>query len=159
MNKKANSRSEFLFNKKLLNSKRSQSQIITTVLIILLVLAAIVIVWQVVQSSVRGGAEQIETQSDCLGLNLVVVSVNKTAISLRRDPGATSQTSVDAILFVEGQNKGVVSTGLKELDSKINNSIGSFNAGDKVQLAGRLGGEGGTLCPLGPKKEIVDGAL
>jgi flagellin-like protein len=40
-------------------NRKAQSQIITTVLIILLVLAAIVIVWQVVQGTVRSGAEQL----------------------------------------------------------------------------------------------------
>lgn len=50
-------------------NKKAQSQIITTVLIILLVLAAIVIVWQVVQSTVTRGGEEIEAQSVCLGIS------------------------------------------------------------------------------------------
>ena len=57
-------------------NKKAQSQIITTVLIILLVLAAIVIVWQVVSGTIKSGAEEIETQSLCLGLTLEVTSAD-----------------------------------------------------------------------------------
>ena len=84
------------------NKKRGQSEIITTVLIILLVLAAIVIVWQVVKNTVTSGTEQVTTQADCMGLNLVVVGANSTTVAVRRDPGANKQASVDAILFVNG---------------------------------------------------------
>ena len=45
-------------------SKKSQSEIITTVLIILLVLAAIIIVWNVVSNLISDSAEEIESQSN-----------------------------------------------------------------------------------------------
>ena len=54
--------------------KKAQSQIITTVLIILLVLAAIVIVWQVVQTTIKNTSDQIEENTECIGLSLTVVS-------------------------------------------------------------------------------------
>ena len=56
--------------------KRGQSQIITSVLIILLVLAAIVIVWQVVSNTVQRGTARAEAAVNCLGINLIIVSVN-----------------------------------------------------------------------------------
>ena len=142
-------------------NKRGQSEIITTVLIILLVLAAIVIVWQVVKSTVTSGAEQIGTQSDCMGLNLVVVGANSTTVTVRRDPGADKQASVDAILFVNGANKGIVAAGLAELGSYTNTTVTSagipIGGGANIQLAGKL--SGGTLCSLGPVKVAVSGAF
>ena len=140
-------------------NKRGQSEIITTVLIILLVLAAIVIVWQVVKSTVTSGAEQIGTQSDCMGLNLVVVGANSTTVTVRRDPGADKQASVDAILFVNGANKGIVATGIAELGSYTNTTIPAevISSGANIQLAGKL--SGGTLCSLGPVKKSVSGAF
>jgi hypothetical protein len=59
-----------------MNNKKAQSQIITTILIILLVLAAIIIVWQVVQGTVQQGAEEIESQSSCLGLRLEITKID-----------------------------------------------------------------------------------
>jgi hypothetical protein len=66
-------------------NKKAQSQIITTILIILLVLAAIVIVWQVIQGTVEKGAEEIESQSDCLGLRLEItdIDVDTDTITIR----------------------------------------------------------------------------
>ena len=59
-------------------NKKAQSQIITTILIILLVLAAIIIVWQVIQGTVQEGAEEIESQSSCLGLRLEITNIAVT---------------------------------------------------------------------------------
>ena len=58
-------------------NKKAQAQIITTILIILLVLAAIIIIWQVVSGTVREGAEEIESQSSCLGLRIDITNVVK----------------------------------------------------------------------------------
>lgn len=69
-NKRANSHSEFLFNIKLLNSKRSQAETITVLLIILLVLVGVVIVWQVVKSTVQKESDQISSISNCIGVDL-----------------------------------------------------------------------------------------
>ena len=59
-------------------NKKAQSQIITTILIILLVLAAIIVVWQVIQGTVQEGAEEIESQSSCLGLRLEITNIDVT---------------------------------------------------------------------------------
>ena len=59
-------------------NKKAQSQIITTILIILLVLAAIIIVWQVIQGTVQQGADEIESQSSCLGLRLEITNIAVT---------------------------------------------------------------------------------
>ena len=67
--------------------KKAQAGIITVILIILLVLAAIVIVWQVVNTTIRGGAEQIEKQSGCLGVTLEVEKKGYTLFSIKRAGG------------------------------------------------------------------------
>ena len=139
--------------------KKAQSQIITTVLIILLVLAAIVIVWQVVNTTVRGGAESIETQSACLGMNLVVVSATNSSdtnnIVVRREPGASKQIDVDYIVFLNGEkNITEDDANLGELDSFTSNVAGLSSAGDYIQVAPRL--DSGTLCPLGAKLDVTE---
>ncbi len=63
-------------------NKKAQSQIITTILIILLVLAAIIIVWQVVQGTIQQGADEIESQSSCLGLRLEITDIAVTGTDL-----------------------------------------------------------------------------
>jgi hypothetical protein len=82
--------------------KKAQSQIITTVLIILLVLAAIVIVWQVVNSTIRGGATQIEASSDCIGIQLTVEDISCAAGDLsaviRRGPDQATYSKLKVIL-------------------------------------------------------------
>ena len=139
-------------------SKKAQSQIITTVLIILLVLAAIVIVWQVVNTTVRSGAEQVETQSACLGINLIIVNANTTDVIVRRDPGAPDQTNVDALIYVNGQaaDTNEVSD-LDELESGIVTLTTVITAGDEVQVAPKL--SSGTLCGLSPKRNAVSGPI
>ena len=134
-------------------SKKAQSQIITTVLIILLVLAAIVIVWQVVNTTIRGGAEQVETQSACLGLNLVVESASAASdqVLVRRDPGAPDQIDVDFIIFVSGANSNTVDANLNELGSNLSTATTDIATTDYVQVAPKLAS--GTLCPLGSKKD------
>ena len=134
--------------------KKAQSQIITTVLIILLVLAAIVIVWQVVSSTVRGGAEDVQTQSNCLGLSLVVVKADATAstVTIRREPGAPEQEGVEAILFVNGENQGNLGMSLNQLDTG-NGVATTLVAGDEVQVAAKLAD--GTLCPLSPITKAI----
>jgi hypothetical protein len=131
-------------------NKKAQSQIITTVLIILLVLASIVIVWQVVQGTVRGGAEQVESQSACLGMNLVVVSADASEnnITVRREPGAPSEDTVDYMIFIDGVNKGQSDASLSELSTHLNESQ-SFAELAEVQVAPVL--EDGTTCPLSTK--------
>jgi len=105
--KKANSRSEFnLISGKILNSKRSQSQIITTVLIILLVLAAVVIVWQVVQSTVSRGAGEVNEQTACMGVNIEITNAPAGGpITARRNPGGPDQDGT-IVFFVNGARVG-----------------------------------------------------
>jgi regulatory protein YycI of two-component signal transduction system YycFG len=69
--------------------KKAQAQIITVILIILLVLAAIVIVWQVVNSTIREGAAQIDKQSGCLGVTLEIEKQTATTFSIKRSGGGT----------------------------------------------------------------------
>jgi len=128
-------------------SKRSQAQIITTVLIILLVLAAIVIVWQVVQNTITRGAEQVETQVDCSGINLVIESASQSAktVDVRRLNGGPSG-GVGVYALPEGvtatQEAGA---NLEVLGTYqiINVAIGGV--GDTVQVGAIL--SDGTICP------------
>jgi len=75
-------------------NKKAQSQIITTVLIILLVLAAIVIVWQVVQTTVTESAEEIPGQTDCLTIDLEMVSAATLGACTFTEGGTCDQTGV-----------------------------------------------------------------
>lgn len=98
-------------------NKKAQGEVITTVLIILLVLAAIVIVWQVVQSTVKSGAEQIEKQTDCIGINLdIEKATNETANNtiVRRNVGGPEKIKI--YVFREGQNKVLGTSDVGVLD-------------------------------------------
>jgi len=135
-------------------SKKAQSQIITTVLIILLVLAAIVIVWQVVNTTVRGGAEEVEAQAGCIGVNMVVVSADSATgdVVVRRDPGATDVASVTPIIFVNGANNITGTTALAQLDSDTI-TVSGLATGEEVQVAAKLAD--GSVCPLGTVLEAA----
>jgi len=134
--------------------KKAQGEIITTVLIILLVLAAVVIVWQVVQGTVNKGAEQVASQSNCMGLNVVVLSANSTdnKIVIRREVGATSAGAVTPTLYINGIKNLTVSNSLNELESNISYPA-NIIAGDKIQVSGKL--TTGTICPLSPEVVAV----
>lgn len=68
--KKKDSRSEFLFNRNILNSKRSQASVIIVVLLILLALIITVIIWRVVRWTVKEKAEQIEVGTFSVNLDI-----------------------------------------------------------------------------------------
>ena len=154
MNKRANSHFEFLLNRKLLNSKHSQSQIITTVLIILLVLAAIVIVWQVVQSTIESGAETIEKTSACMGMGLEIVNADasaNTVIVTRKSGGATD--AVAGVRFlVEGSaetsNDPASGPDLEPLETKTYTGVSITAAGDKIEVAATLNDDDSTICNI-----------
>jgi hypothetical protein len=72
-------------------NKRGVSEVITTVLIILLVLAAIVIVWQAVRGTVENASTKVETQSQCIGLDLSVTgSCTGSTLSVQVTRGGDS---------------------------------------------------------------------
>ena len=89
-------------------NKKAQGEVITTVLIILLVLAAIVIVWQVVNSTITKGSEQVQSQSGCIGINIEttpkVGGTAKEFVAKRSAQGGTFTASSLAVL-VDGVRK------------------------------------------------------
>lgn len=121
--------------------KKAQAQIITTVLIILLVLAAIVIVWQVVQSTVRGGAEEVEKQSACLGLTIEITNIDTAgtgSVTIRPNKDID-----DYRVFVAGSqhgNDGGVALGAFTTATVSGNTGESIIAGNKVEAAGQIDG-------------------
>jgi hypothetical protein len=123
-------------------SKRAQSQIITTVLIILLVLAAIVIVWQVVQTVVNRGAEDVEGGMDCIGLEMAITKVDARTdkVVARREPGTSNIETIESQVFVDDENKGVNlaksdgSLGIGKLETG-SADVAGLTAGDKVQVS------------------------
>ncbi len=140
--KRANSRSEFLFNKNIVNSKRSQSEIITTVLIILLVLAAVVIVWQVVKSTVQSGADEIKGGSDCVTISLelqdVAVSGSNTDFTIKRNSGGGDLSKIIIIHDGVVNATEIDASSLKELGSIT--STGVYPAiTSKFEIAAKLG--------------------
>ena len=136
--------------------RKAQAQIITTVLIILLVLAAIVIVWQVIQGTVQSGADELEGQSGCIGLNLDITGVVENTnsdgeiesldVSVTRRSGGTDGEVAISILIdgavVTTTVPGGGDNNLKELESQ------TFNAAitpvvspayTKVEAIGKIG--------------------
>ena len=104
-------------------NKKAQSQIITTILIILLVLAAIIIVWQVVQGTVQQGAEEIESQSSCLGLRLEITKIDVTTDTT--DASITIRPTKDISgyqAYVNGAVFGIDGVAVKALDTKTINA-------------------------------------
>ena len=140
--------------------KKGQSQIITTVLIILLVLAAIVIVWQVVQGTIRGGSEEIEETSTCVGTYINVVSAWSTGgeIVLTREPGGASG-AVGYKILVNGEQVAVQSTlpankdTLNQLESVTAQLGPAFNPEDKIQVSAMVGEQ---ACGLSSEFTDID---
>ena len=87
-------------------NKKAQGEIITTVLIILLVLAAIVIVWQVVNSTITKGSEQVQSQTGCIGINIETTPKidglpNLVFVAKRSAQGGTF-TASNLVVLVDG---------------------------------------------------------
>ena len=124
-----------------MNNKKAQSQIITTILIILLVLAAIIIVWQVVQGTVQQGAEEIESQSSCLGLRLEIIKTDITTdttdagITIRPTKGISGyQAYVNGAVFGEPGLK-VDALATKTINPKtVDGVIQEISSGDEIEV-------------------------
>ncbi|MEK6872255.1 MAG: hypothetical protein AABX16_05105 [Nanoarchaeota archaeon] len=65
-------------------------------------LAAIVIVWQVVNSTIREGATQIDKQAGCLGVTLEIEKQTATMFSIRRSGGGTITPAPTVRTIVNG---------------------------------------------------------
>lgn len=143
--------------------KRGQSEIITTVLIILLVLAAIIIVWQVVKSTVQGGADTLEEQGACIGIGLDIASRDSAndKITITRTSGGADDAVLGVKVLVKGvsvpdtncvvdgtANTECKSIAIKQLESKTLNLTGTglFGASDKIEIAPIL--SGGSVCNI-----------
>ena len=138
-------------------NKKAQAQIITTILIILLVLAAIIIIWQVVSGTVREGAEEIESQSSCLGLRIDITNVVKGTpaeganievkgnITIRPTKNITGyQIYVDGVEF--GNEQGFVDA------LKTNKTLGDrhLSIGQEIEVIPIIGD---AVCP-GTKQKV-----
>ena len=62
-----------------MRDKRGLSEVVTAILIVLLAVAAVIIVWYVVRPMIERSGEQAEAQTECIGLDLSVVSASKVA--------------------------------------------------------------------------------
>lgn len=130
--------------------KRGQSEIITTVLIILLVLAAIIIVWQVVKSTVQGGADTLEDQGACIGIGLEIASRNSSSeqITVTRTPGGDDNAVAGVKVLVGGVSSTLCTNcdaTIAQLGSKTL-GIDDFDADTKIQVAPIL--KGGSVCNI-----------
>ncbi|MEK6872919.1 MAG: hypothetical protein AABW90_02825 [Nanoarchaeota archaeon] len=130
-------------------NKKSQANIISVILIILLVLAAIVIVWQVIQGTVRGGAEEIETQTDCIGLNIditkIIIGVPPSSASVTIRPSkdiSSYKVYKNGALKVDGGEVTAFSTSTTIIAEGI-------VVGDVIEVLGKIGV---TICPVGAKE-------
>ena len=133
-------------------NKKAQSQIITTVLIILLVLAAIVIVWQVVNSTITGGAESIEGVDNCFNVALEITdaTVEKTAtandgsISIKRGAGAGNLKKIAVVIAGTRLSPDTDATDLGELGSTTVSSL-DLRAGNSIEIYAIVG-DNDRLC-------------
>lgn len=129
-------------------NKKAQSQIITTVLIILLVLAAIVIVWQVVRTTVEGGADEVTGGTDCVTLSLELVDVNfnsvapfNTTFKVKRNAGSGDLDNIVVIIDGEVQSTEIPADQLDELETTTEQDysiVGATAAATKLEIAARL---------------------
>ena len=133
-----------------ISNKKSQSEIITTILIILLVLAAIVIVWQVIQGTIKGGAEEIETQTDCIGLNIDITKIATGnppiggSVTIRPSKDLASyKVYVNGAVEVED---GGATTAYSTSTAVISSGV---SVGDEVEVLGKIGN---VICSNGPKE-------
>jgi len=129
--------------------KKAQSQIITTVLIILLVLAAIVIVWQVVNSTIREGAEGIEGGMDCstIGLEIQPVAAGASSIVVKRLAGEGDLKKIRVIVAGEVKDEDTDAQDLAELGQITIALDSSLSGGEKIEVA-TIVGENNKLCDV-----------
>lgn len=123
--------------------KKAQSQIITTVLIILLVLAAIVIVWQVVNTTVKGGAEAVTDADQCFKVVMEITDVTTGAgtgsITVKRSPGTADLKKL--ALVIGGTRTDVDVNPSKPLDELGSQTYSGLNIapGNDVEIYAIVG--------------------
>ena len=118
-----------------LSYKKGQAEVITTVLIILLVLAAVVIVWQVVNKTVSNAADEVDSQSDCLGF-LVTIGDVKAGGQISGYPNKAVQSLT---FYTNGKNfstSGALTAGQSYITN--NPSTNSLVAGDVITAVGTI---------------------
>lgn len=140
---------------KFISNKKSQAQIISTILIILLVLAAIVIVWQVVQGTIKSGAEEIETQTGCIGLTIditkITTSTPLSAASVTIRP-SKDLASYKVYRTTSSGNSVVVDGGAVTAYGINTTTISEgISIGDEIEVLGKIGE---VICPNGAKETV-----
>ena len=136
-------------------NKKAQSQIITTILIILLVLAAIIIVWQVIQGTVQEGADEIESQSSCLGLRLEITDIAVTGTDLASITIRPTKNISGWEAYVNGVTfgKDPITPGVKALDTipiEADTDDPIIESGDEIEIIAKMGD---AICP-GVKQKV-----
>jgi len=136
--------------------KKAQSQIITTVIIILLVLAAVVIVWQVVNTTVKSGGEEVQTQSGCIGLMVEVTKADATAAT--NNIAVKPNKNINGFrVYVDGVKVSEIGTDAKAVGAFETETItyGALVKGEEVTTAGLVttAGIGETWCEGMSSKE------
>ncbi len=140
---------------KFISNKKSQAQIISTILIILLVLAAIVIVWQVVQGTIKSGAEEIETQTGCIGLNIDITKITTGVPPV--GGSVTIRPSKDLVSYkvyrTTSSGNSVVVDGGAVTAYGINTTTISegISIGDEIEVLGKIGE---VICPTSAKETV-----
>ena len=110
MKKRGDSRSEFLCNSNLSNSKRSQTGIIVVVILIILSLVAVVILWNVVNSLLKGTTSQVKVNQFSLTGDmkyyLEPTASNYINVSVKRGSGEGNINAVKIIFdFSDGSRR------------------------------------------------------
>jgi len=122
--------------------KKAQSQIITTVLIILLVLAAIVIVWQVVNTTVKGGAEAVADADQCFKISMEITGATTGAgtgtVTVKRNPGTADLRALAIVIDGKRVSPDVSAASLTELSTQTFSGL-DIASGNKVEIYAIVG--------------------
>jgi len=134
-------------------NKKAQGEIITTVLIILLVLAAIVIVWQVIRGTVEKGAEEVESQAECIGLNIDITNIVAATNTVTPDGSVTIRPSKTLSAF-NVYVKGVFEAKGPSVDAYKTGDVSGLkiSKGDEIEVFGVIGDK---VCEVGGVKKTA----
>ena len=125
-----------------MENRKGLSAVVTTLIIILLVLVAVGIIWVVVRNVVETGAEQIDTNTKCIAVNVVAVSVNEVnpgnyTVTLNRKAGGEDIGGLKVNVFNDTSSSGVMDfPTIPELEreTKVIDTGGNLTGGDRIEF-------------------------
>jgi len=126
-------------------NKRGISGVIVAVLMILLVIAAVAIFWTTVKPFIEKGASGADKSSDCLTVDLTVVSASNSTGSIQVKKEMCDAALTGIRVYVDGALQSTDTTAADIPATLETKTIGGLNllVGQKVSVVGELEG---TIC-------------